>query len=61
MTHQEREQTFLQWQTEHRGILLKVSRSYAVGPGDQEDLIQEILVQLWHSIEQFSGQAKAST
>lgn len=59
--HQEREQTFLHWQTAHRGILLKVARSYAVGPGDQEDLIQEILVQLWHSIEQFNGQAKAST
>jgi len=61
MTHQEREQTFLHWQTVHRGILLKVARSYAVGPGDQEDLIQEILVHLWRSIKQFNGQAKAST
>jgi RNA polymerase sigma-70 factor (ECF subfamily) len=61
MTHQEREQTFLHWQTAHRGILLKVARSYAVGPGDQEDLIQETLIQLWHSIEQFNGQAKPST
>jgi len=61
MTHQEREQTFLQWQTTHRGILIKVARSYAVGPADQEDLVQEILIQLWRSIEQFNGQAKAST
>ena len=61
MTHQEQEQTFLHWQTTHRGILLKVARSYAVAQEDQEDLIQQILVQLWHSVEQFNGQAKPST
>lgn len=61
MTHEEREQTFLQWQSEHRGILLKVARSFAVSRGDQEDLVQEILIQLWQSMDRFEGLSKPST
>ena len=61
MMDEERERTFLQWQDEHRGIVLKVARSYAVSHRDQEDLAQEILIQLWFSIDRFQGQAKAST
>ena len=61
MTDQERERTFLQWQEEHRGILYKVARSFAASQGDQEDLLQEILVQLWQSLDQFNGQSKPST
>ena len=61
MTDEERERTFLRWQDEHRGIVLKVARSYAVSQGDQEDLAQEILIQLWRSIDRFENQAKPST
>lgn len=61
MTDEEREQIFLQWQCQHRGILLKVARSFAVSQGDQEDLLQEILIRLWQSIDGFEGQAKPST
>lgn len=61
MTDDERDQTFLQWQDEHRGILLKVARSFAVSRGDQEDLVQEILIQLWRSIDHFQGRSKPST
>lgn len=61
MTDTQREQTFLQWQSEHRGILLKVARSFAVSQGDQEDLVQEVLIQLWQSIDGFNGQSKPST
>ena len=61
MTDEQREQTFLQWQDEHRGILLKVARSFAVSQGDQEDLAQEILIQLWQSIGSFNGDSKPST
>ena len=58
MTDGERDQTFLQWQGEHRGILLKVARSFAVSRGDQEDLVQEILIRLWQSMDRFEGMAK---
>jgi len=61
MTDEERERTFLHWQSEHRGILLKVARSFAVARSDQEDLLQEILIQLWRSIDGFQGEAKPST
>lgn len=61
MTDEEREQIFLQWQSEHRGILLKVTRSFALSRGDQEDLVQEILIQLWQSLDRFGGQSKPST
>jgi len=61
MTDEERERTFLQWQDEHRGIVLKVARSYAVAQRDQEDLAQEILIQLWQSVHRFENQAKPST
>lgn len=61
MTDEERERTFLQWQDEHRGIVLKVARSYAVAQRDQEDLAQEILIQLWQSVHRFEHQAKPST
>lgn len=61
MTDEQRERTFLQWQSEHRGILLKVTRSFAVSQGDQEDLAQEILIQLWLSIGGFNGESKPST
>jgi RNA polymerase sigma-70 factor (ECF subfamily) len=61
MTDGEREQTFLQWQSEHRGILFKVARSFAESQGDQEDLIQDILIQLWLSMDRFEDRAKPST
>ena len=61
MTDEKREQTFLHWQDEHRGILLKVARSFAMSRGDQEDLLQEILIQLWRSMKGFDGLAKPST
>lgn len=61
MTDSEEEKTFLRWESEHRGIFLKVARSFAVSRGDQEDLVQEILIQLWRSMNGFRGQAKPST
>jgi len=61
MIDEEHERTFLPWQNEHRGILLKVTRSFAVSRGDQEDLLQEILIRLWQSIDRFNGQSKPST
>jgi RNA polymerase sigma-70 factor (ECF subfamily) len=61
MTVEEKEQIFLQWQREHRGIVLKVARSYAASKGDQEDLAQAILIQLWQSVDRFENQAKPST
>ncbi|HYP18058.1 MAG TPA: sigma-70 family RNA polymerase sigma factor [Opitutus sp.] len=49
------------WLQEHRGILLKVARSYARGEAEVAELEQEMLFQLWLSLRGFAGQAKPST
>lgn len=57
----DRETTLRRWLAEHRGILLKISRAYAAAPGDEDDLMQEILLALWRSLSSFRGEAKVST
>lgn len=55
------ESLFQAWLAEHRGIVVKVTRSFARSPADAADLQQEILLQLWSSLPAFAGQAKPST
>jgi RNA polymerase sigma-70 factor (ECF subfamily) len=45
----------------HRGILIRVSATYARDPDDREDLAQEIVVQLWRSFPRFDERLKFST
>lgn len=52
---------FQSWLEEHRGIVVKVARSFAATPADTADLQQELLLQLWLALPSFAGQAKAST
>jgi RNA polymerase sigma-70 factor (ECF subfamily) len=52
---------FSQWLATHRGIVVKVSRSFAPEPADQHDLMQEMLFHLWKSLSRFRGDAKPST
>jgi RNA polymerase sigma-70 factor, ECF subfamily len=56
-----RESLFQAWLAEHRGIVVKVARSFAPVPADAADLQQEMLLQLWTSLSSFAGQAKPST
>ena len=52
---------FRQWLGEHTGLLVKVVRSFAEGPADQDDLFQEILLQVWLSMPNFRGDSKPTT
>ena len=52
---------FQRWIRDHLGLMIKVVRSYAVLPADQEDLLQDVLVNLWSSIANFRGSAKETT
>lgn len=61
MSRAEHEQLFHQWIQDHSGILGKVVRAFTQTALDREDLLQEVLVQLWSSLPRFRGQAKAST
>ena len=42
-------------------MLLKVVRSFAEGPADQDDLFQEILLQVWLSLPNFREDSKPTT
>jgi RNA polymerase sigma-70 factor (ECF subfamily) len=55
------ETLFKSWLTEHGGSVVKVARAYAQTTEDCQDLVQEILLQIWRSLPQFQGRASAST
>jgi len=45
----------------HRGILLKVATAYCRGAADREDLVQDMIVQLWRAYGRFDGRYSFST
>jgi len=55
------EARFQKWLTDHRGIIIKVTRSFAQTPSDVVDLEQEAILQLWLSLPAYREQAKPST
>lgn len=55
------ERIFAQWLSDHRGIVVKVARSFTSSHVDTEDLVQEILLRVWQSVPSYRGDAKAST
>jgi RNA polymerase sigma factor (sigma-70 family) len=52
---------FLQLIRDNKGILFKISNSYCRNRDDREDLMQEIIYQLWKSAESFDNNRKFST
>src|SRR5262245_22435722 len=46
---------------EHAGLLFKVVRSFTAEPPDADDLLQEILLQVWMSLPGFRAESKATT
>ncbi|MBL8892441.1 MAG: sigma-70 family RNA polymerase sigma factor [Planctomycetaceae bacterium] len=61
MTLDEQNAIFQRWIRSHLGLMVKVVRSFADGAADQDDLLQDILVNLWSSIHNFRGAAKETT
>ena len=50
-----------EWIGLHKGLIFKIVRAYAVTGMDQEDLFQEIIIRVWHSIPTFRHESAAST
>jgi RNA polymerase sigma factor (sigma-70 family) len=46
---------------DHRNLIYKVCYSYCADPESRKDLQQEILLQLWKSIDKFDGRVRIST
>lgn len=61
LTLSDYESQFRRLLEEHSGLLFKVVRSFSVGPPDSDDLLQEILLQVWLSLPSFRGESKATT
>jgi RNA polymerase sigma-70 factor (ECF subfamily) len=55
------ESLFKNWLTQYGGAVLKVARAYTLTTEDCQDLVQEILLQVWRSLPQYQAKASAST
>lgn len=61
MQAKERNQLFQELIEQHKGILFKVARTYCQDEEERQDLIQEIMIQLWQSFHKYNDKFKIST
>lgn len=61
MDKQKQQQFFQEIIEQYKGILFKVARAYCPNEDDRQDLIQEIMIQIWQSIHKYNDQYKIST
>ena len=61
MLDSERDRIFGEWLAGHKGILFKVVHAYAFEHADRQDLFQEIVIQVWHSVDAFRGESSVPT
>src|SRR6476620_2212388 len=57
----ERARIFGEWLAGHKGILFNVAHAYAFEHADRQDLFQEIVIQVWHSVDAFRGESSVPT
>lgn len=61
MNKQEQKEIFQQIIEQHKGILFKIARVYCHNENDRDDLIQEMMIQIWQSVPKYNNQFKLST
>lgn len=61
MNQIQQDKTLDGWLEQHKGVLLKVARSFAIDSHDRDDLLQEIVLQVWRSIPRYTAEVKEST
>ena len=61
MTEKEQKQIFEDWLGQHKGLIFKIVRVYGFTVMDQDDLFQEIIIQVWHSIPAFRRESAVNT
>jgi RNA polymerase sigma factor (sigma-70 family) len=61
MSDKDQRQYFQEIIDQHKGILYKVARAYCKNEDDRQDLIQEMMIQIWKSLQRYNNQLKIST
>ncbi len=61
MRSQERNALFVSIIEANKGIIYKISRAYCQDMDERKDLIQEIMIQVWKSIDRYDGRASYTT
>jgi RNA polymerase sigma-70 factor (ECF subfamily) len=61
MLNNERDRIFNNWLADHKGVLFKVVHAYAFEHADRQDLFQEIVIQVWRSVDAFRGDSSVPT
>ncbi len=61
MSTAEKQGLFLQILEKHKGILYKVAHAYCADNEQRKDLVQEIVIQLWKSFNNYNDQYRYST
>jgi RNA polymerase sigma-70 factor (ECF subfamily) len=61
MDNQKQKQLFEEIIEQHKGILFKVARAYCPDEEDRQDLIQEMMIQIWQSVHKYNDLYKIST
>jgi RNA polymerase sigma-70 factor (ECF subfamily) len=61
MTSAERHKLFLELLEEHRPRILRLCRAYLSSSQEVDDLFQEIMVNVWRSLDSFRHEAKITT
>lgn len=46
---------------QHKGILFKVAKTYCRNDDDRQDLVQEMMIQIWRSIHRYNNQFAITT
>jgi RNA polymerase sigma factor (sigma-70 family) len=61
MSEKDQRQYFQKIIEQNKGIFYKVARAYCQNEDDRQDLIQEMMMQIWKSIHRYNKQFKMST
>jgi len=61
MNEKQQRQDFQNIIEQHKGIFYKIARAYCPNEDDRQDLIQEMMIQVWQSNHRYNGQFKIST
>ncbi len=61
MNNKKTESDFQKIISENKGIIYKVSNAYCIIEAERQDLIQEIIIQIWKSFPNYNSKYKIST